>query len=37
MQTEGLVLLVAWTGWFVLLVLLLTTAARRRPKDEDRN
>jgi hypothetical protein len=35
METEGLVLLVAWTGWFVLLILLLTTAAKRRDRGDD--
>ena len=34
METEGLVLLVAWTGWFVLLIALLVTAARRRSDDD---
>jgi hypothetical protein len=34
METEGLVLLVAWTGWFVLLILMLMTAAKRRSGDD---
>jgi hypothetical protein len=34
MNTEGLVLLAAWSGWLVLLGLLAVVVIRRRNRDD---